>query len=1751
MVSLLIYSIVGYHDDTLASLVYQICCEMGQAEGNDEWKNMVCDHVKNLLLQCATPEAVCRLNNSKLRQEADELHRQYMEVQQHSSLASYLTQQLRSGTPGGDGHHREIIHQVTTHSRLLVKEDRMALAGELGLSPQCVQGLFLQKFQTEQQFSAEIRDFFGSRQEREGLLLVQCEDGHQNNQLIACASYCIQDERTQAKQEASQKGIQLYPAHVVFVIQLSRMGKGFTGFQGGTSRSAHIDDLRPSQPNRPEISTLRGQGVHSLLQQDLAAMNIQTGYEPAEALMEIGMEVDNRMEDADEMAVADIQEETMDTSAPPVLRAVEVEPCVQTREQNRGQMAAASDAAQGSNRVAALPPIDCTKLLQESLHGAALRIGDSEDRWHRTTERITLLQQYLQPGIGQGPLNFLSAIKQRVTALTGEWEERSGSRDGWLHNEAIAVAKVHESGTFRRSIWQHLVSIVTPLLAEILAFCDYNDNLSLLNMFPQGHWQHQLWLAILSDPTLSPLHYADFLSPKNQVLREKALVKMLGSGERHFTARLSFSWLLKNHLDLAHTTARELKANTEQSSVHEIFCSQIHESPWGRLLNQIIPPGASQEFMEAYMMDYVCMVYTAKSNVELECVCQALLFTSQVMMRESGQRSTLIVSLVGLHMAHAKIQGRLLHFSRLMEVYPDLVDPNNLPRLSNQDGEMTLDAMSVHVIIDSFQPTNDECKEKRSQHIWLRKVQSARPVIETVIQTILHGSAEQYGPATKKIAENAKQMWDKMSVQRLFIENVCPANADVDEKIAQQGTMLWMGMRNVSSMKNIDGLDHLEKILILLNKSASKLHFKYGFEDCPICMMTIQEPVELPCHHVCCEKCIRRLFHDLNKHCPTCRTAVPKDYKPIVTKENKAALDKFHSFRQRCNAFFMDVVSQLCFADGTAPSHKVITKLLSYVTRKPESDKASDWQTKRLTAFKGDCIDRTPVIRSVLLQLLLQASVGEVQAYMSQYLDQAQRVLLNSPAHDVLEVCTLFINCIELKEYWSNVNSPAHDVLEVCTLFINCIEVRWSQYLYQAQRVLVNSPAHDVLEVCTLFINCIEVRLSQYLDQAQRLLVNSPAHDVLEVCTLFINCIEVRLNQYLDQALRRLVNSPAHDVLEVCTLFINCIAVRLSQYLDQAQRVLVNSPAHDVLEVCTLFINCIEVKLNQYLYQAQRVLVNSPAHDVLEVCTLFINCIEIRLSQYLYQAQRVLVNSPAYDVLEVCTLFINCIEVRLSQYLDQALRVLVNSPAHDVLEVCTLFINCIEVRLNQYLDQAQRVLVNSPAYDVLEVCTLFINCIEVRLNQYLDQALRRLVNSPAHDVLEVCTLFINCIAVRLSQYLDQAQRVLVNSPAHDVLEVCTLFINCIEVKLNQYLYQAQRVLVNSPAHDVLEVCTLFINCIEDALYRKASSQVNPTLGLLNSATLEFRESAAWLRHRAADEGVTVQYLQAIAGARFGMVVTAQFLHEVYCGGNRQHDREIERQIKNLFQEAKSFCNEESNHQAHLFLIRQLCKCYGTNTMDMLSQHAQLRWVKPRELKTGTTQVPDRFVVCGGVYRDIREALAQFVMTDQFGGVTAAVRDCQKPRNQQEAALLLALYREVTLSHCAQGDQEEVPQQMKQELQTYIQGSPSVHCKDFANCLVTNQLGHLLSADPGQTTIHQTLSALVVHTFTVLSCAPKHHLLGPLQNLLAAPAQLQKSFLPTMPEDYRMEAREAIAARDNVQWYGMYGSLLIFDQLKLH
>jgi len=92
-------------------------------------------------------------------------------------------------------------------------------------------------------------------------------------------------------------------------------------------------------------------------------------------------------------------------------------------------------------------------------------------------------------------------------------------------------------------------------------------------------------------------------------------------------------------------------------------------------------------------------------------------------------------------------------------------------------------------------------------------------------------------------------------------------------------------------------------------------------------------------------------------------------------------MEEHSQYKQRCNTFFMDLVSQLCFGDDSAaPEEAVIRRLMGYIT-------CTSKVAEKLQKLKGaaavpaaqktkkmfdDVIDATPVVRSFLLQLLLK-----------------------------------------------------------------------------------------------------------------------------------------------------------------------------------------------------------------------------------------------------------------------------------------------------------------------------------------------------------------------------------------------------------------------------------------------------------------------------------------------------------------------------------------------------------------------------------------------------------------------------------------------------------------------------------------------------------------------------------------------------------------------------------------------------------
>ena len=85
------------------------------------------------------------------------------------------------------------------------------------------------------------------------LLVIQCDSGHLNGDLIACARYRVYDERVNAFNRTkiqNRNGV----THVLFIINLPHQvtASSFVGFQGDPWISAHIDDLRPTSSDTIE-----------------------------------------------------------------------------------------------------------------------------------------------------------------------------------------------------------------------------------------------------------------------------------------------------------------------------------------------------------------------------------------------------------------------------------------------------------------------------------------------------------------------------------------------------------------------------------------------------------------------------------------------------------------------------------------------------------------------------------------------------------------------------------------------------------------------------------------------------------------------------------------------------------------------------------------------------------------------------------------------------------------------------------------------------------------------------------------------------------------------------------------------------------------------------------------------------------------------------------------------------------------------------------------------------------------------------------------------------------------------------------------------------------------------------------------------------------------------------------------------------------------------------------------------------------
>ncbi|XP_053396342.1 E3 ubiquitin-protein ligase rnf213-alpha-like isoform X2 [Mercenaria mercenaria] len=1045
---------IGYHDDTCSAIVLDVWEKHRYIDDERDRNTEVLQDAKSVLLWCATPESLVRLANSSLaNEEKTLLRRWYFERQAHDSFIQYVNVKIVQEQC------EQLFAQITTHSKLMAGVHKREISKATGIQVDKILLLeTLSSFDTEQQFSNRIQQHIQNTDKDPSLMVIQCDSGDVNANLIACARYCVMDEFEKMRDELRA------PVHVVFVVQLPR-GATFTGFQCGVWHSAHIDDLYTEDMNMPTLQDMQDKSVAKIFtdavtepvametEDNIAGENVHgaedmewSGHEHGNISPHPGTSKDDgtRME-THEPGTA------LGTSGEPLqLNDVLLDLQSVGSQHDPG----ISQQGYGQHR------LNVKGLILACVQAALSMVKDKEENTSKETDRVALVLKLLHQEQVEGQASFLHGVCCLIAKLLKEKESKTHvahMAHHWLINEAASKENINKAGTFRRSCIQTLETKVAPILAGIIAYLDTNDNIKILQ--ENCHWKQELWLTVLNTRDAISLQFTDLQSPTRQSDLQEVVVMTTGSEGHMFSARMPFSWLLVKHISeilKLHHPAAESHDHEEGDEVipkAESSVKVLSEHAVGKVLSCVTQEETVTEAVKEYIHDFVHTVYHAASEAEHQLVCESVFYVTNQMANDTTE-NMLLHSIVNVHMAYQKLAPRLTYFRAMNSVWPEcsatIIDlkTKNPDHFMFKEQEFTFSALCL--LLENLSPKGTDLNNPRGRSHWLNKVHRYRPVVEKVIS--LHGEDHTlYGAHSVQSVRRAKGLWSRVMVVKLFLEHVCATERE--DKITIKHCMpLWMLLGEETDLKEMKSLAGVEKFLKSCNKQAMK---EYMGEEvkCCLCESVLEgPPFVLPCKDVLCDQCYDGMKALGENRCAKCHKEFAGNWQPQRQLAKKNAIEKLKDYQKRCNTFFMDVVSQLCFASNTAPSHEVVEKLLGYiffVTR------GKHQRTRDLSIFDTG-IDPNPVFRSFLLQLLMRTSEDNVIENLEHYLTEAAGFIrqdVPDQEQHYVELCLLVIQCLE----------------DMFTQEANRVDVEETQYASAALRRATQTIAIEELKVEKLY----------------------------------------------------------------------------------------------------------------------------------------------------------------------------------------------------------------------------------------------------------------------------------------------------------------------------------------------------------------------------------------------------------------------------------------------------------------------------------------------------------------------------------------------------------------------------------------------------------------------------------------------------------------------------------------------------------
>ncbi|KAL3881524.1 hypothetical protein ACJMK2_027956, partial [Sinanodonta woodiana] len=668
---------MGYHADTCSSIILHIYKKHG--EQTKTISNIkILKEAKNLLLWCATPDAVVRLDRCGL--EAEErmiLMTMYMKEQCHESFAQYLEFKLHKEQT------QELFAQITTHSKLLSSTDKLDIQRSVEIPPGRIVLESLQSFDTEQQFSSKIRSVLQSDLEEKLLLVIQCDSGNTKANLIACARYCIEAEYQRIKDIKEMKDTRKAPCHVIFIIQLPRIAGGcFSGFQCGLWHSAHIDDLRAQDEGIPPIMEMLGKSVGSMMEKAIKTKS----------------KADVRQIEANSVDQIDMESKSTDTEFPR-----------QNKSEGRETHNPSGESGQDQGHEIIYERVD-NKLDVDSLI-------------------LSCVQSALAMAIffSSGLPSFVQGLILHIAALLNEKEKKHSFKpDNWLSLEAAKAENINKAGTFRRSCIQHFESKIAPILAGIIAHIDTNHNMDILrDHISSGNWMARFWLQIINTHGAIQLQYHDLFLAEQKELNE-VIVKTTGCEGQIFAAKMPFSWLIFEQID---SIWRLTQVGPEEMGKSEKMVDILKETKLGQLLQTLEGNVSTEEVVNIYAEDVIYMVYYAQTPIEHKIVYDCVKDMSDLLHKDT--ESSILARFVQVHECYNRIIQDLHYFHSINQVWPKCSETVNKMKKENSD-QFMLGILGLCTMIQDLCPPDDDHRylnDAGKQQEWLQKICNFRPVI--------------------------------------------------------------------------------------------------------------------------------------------------------------------------------------------------------------------------------------------------------------------------------------------------------------------------------------------------------------------------------------------------------------------------------------------------------------------------------------------------------------------------------------------------------------------------------------------------------------------------------------------------------------------------------------------------------------------------------------------------------------------------------------------------------------------------------------------------------------------------------------------------------------------------------------------------------------------------------------------------------------------------------------------------------------